>query len=221
MLNAMSAPWRRRRKAASLIETLVCIAIISIMMSMLLPALFRARNNAVRMQCENNLYQIDLAFRQFRELNKADPFTNRSNIPGGWTIDILPFLEQDNLSHTFNFRQRLDGPANLPATGTLPKVFHCPFQGLRDSRVEGVAATDYVLVVEKFDPGDPSRDRLRPAGKHSRFVAFQDAPDAYGQPWPLGPEMLVEEARRLRDAHAGPHPEGAFLPPELGSRMAF
>src|SRR5689334_16686210 len=59
MLRVMSAPWRRRRRAASLIETLVCIAIISIMMSMLLPALFRARNNAVRMQCENNLYQID------------------------------------------------------------------------------------------------------------------------------------------------------------------
>jgi type II secretory pathway pseudopilin PulG len=215
MLNGMDLVRERNRRAASLIETLVCIAIISIMMSMLLPALFRARNNAVRMQCENNLYQLDLAFRQFREMHKADPFTNQSNIPGGWTVDILPFLEQDNLAHSFNFRQRLDGPANLPSSGFLPKVMHCPFQGLRDSRVAGVPATDYVLVVRKFDPGDPSSSSLRPLAKDSRFVSFQDAPDAYDAPWVLGPEMLETEAMRLRGEHAGPHPDGEFLPVDM------
>lgn len=216
MLNGMDpAREPNRRRAASLIETLVCIAIISIMMSMLLPALFRARNSAVRMQCENNLHQIDLAFRQFRETHKADSFTNKTSIPGGWAVDILPFLEQDNLAHSFSFKQRLDGPANLASSGYLPKILHCPFQGNRDSRVAGVPATDYVLVVSKFDPGDPSRGWLRPAGKESRFIDFQDAPDAYEEPWVLGPEVLLEEAHRLRTAKLGPHPEGDFLPAGL------
>lgn len=219
MLNPMAGTQRRFRpqRAASLVETLVCIAIISIMMSMLLPAVFRARHAAVRMQCQNNLYQIELAFRQFREAHKADPFTNRTNIPGGWAVDILPFLEQEGLARTFNFRQRLDGPANLSSSALIPKILRCPFQGQRHSHVTGVPAADYVLVVTQFDPGDPSRGYLRPAGKVHRFVGFQDAPADFEEPWVLAPELLLTEAWRLRNERRGPHPDGEFLPQAMAA----
>ncbi len=101
---------RRDRHAFTLIELLVSIAIIGILVGILLPAVQAAREAARRMVCQNHLKQIGLGFHMHHSsigwlptggwgwdwTGDADRgFDERQ--PGGWTYNLLPFIEQNDL----------------------------------------------------------------------------------------------------------------------------
>lgn len=110
----------------TLVELLVVIAIIGVMVGLLLPAVQAAREAARRMSCSNNLKQIGLGIHNYHDTHQkfAPSSFNANKI--GWTVHVLPFIEQQPLFEQFDMRLRYNQGTNNVLGMTRVPTYICP-----------------------------------------------------------------------------------------------
>ena len=146
----------RSARGFTLIELLLVVAIISVLVALLLPAVQAARESARRASCVNNMRQIGLALSTYEDSYKTLPAGARwgRHAPpgkrkrlGSALVHILPYIEQQALYNAFDFKKLSLDDAVFPGTDTLIgskqiSLYQCPSDG-HSGFFEDVAVHNY------------------------------------------------------------------------------
>lgn len=159
----------RHRTGFTLIELLVVIAIISVLASLLLPAVQNAREAARRTQCRNRMKQIGLALHEYHDTHRTFPIgAAYSPTPDGndadpsirgcsFFVGVLPWLDQGNA-----YKQLIhEAPGGIAAVTTpgnpnaamldnlLVPVLWCPSASLSET-VPSSTAQPYRMMTTTY-----------------------------------------------------------------------
>ena len=184
---AIARPARAGR-GFTLIELLAVIAVITILVALLLPAVQSAREGARRLQCENNLKQLGTALANYEAALRAYPFGVGGGGPPGNEVNrwsphsqLLLHLEQAALYHAINFTGSpwlnpgaYLGAANQSALSTRIAGFLCPSDTDRISDPFNTAHNNYRGCAGTL-PYNLKNDSPDHSGRNNGTFWFQSA----------------------------------------------
>ena len=128
------------RAGFTVMELLVCVALIALLIALLMPAVQSSRESARRLQCGANLRQIGIAIGAYESTHGMFP-------PGGsygasMHVALLPFLEHPELYQAYDFVKRDDSALK----NVMLPIFLCPSDpapAVSTLMLPGQAATSY------------------------------------------------------------------------------
>lgn len=130
-----------RSRGLTLVELLVVIAIVGLLIGLMLPAIQAARSVSRRSACGSQLRQIGTATQAYLEARGHLPPGNvllaEGQCEGGgasatsqsgsnWAIQLLPYLEEQALYESYDFREFNEAPANQRVREAWVTTYWCP-----------------------------------------------------------------------------------------------
>ena len=194
-------------RAFTLVELLVVIAIIAILIFMLLPAVNAAREAARRSSCTNKAKQVALAVVSFEAARGRLPsagqvdrnptpnivkgeFMPESGAATSWVVDILPYMEEEQLYEDFDFSQTVFRQKKEPQSQSLAAL-RCPSDG------NGAAYFEHEILTKRKRFGK---------GNYAAYVSpvhvdlLMDWPGAMGGGrWVTDGKRIGQKAREVSD----------------------
>jgi prepilin-type N-terminal cleavage/methylation domain-containing protein len=160
----------KRQSGFSLIELLLVIGIIGVFIGLILPAVQRARESAMRVACLSNMRQIGLGLHSFHDTHgRLPPLPVRAVFRGsgpnaylGWMALLLPQMEQEALFKVSAEACKIDPePLHKPphtALATVVRTYVCPtdarlLEPLTDRFGVRAAFTSYIGIMGTLPPG--------------------------------------------------------------------
>jgi prepilin-type N-terminal cleavage/methylation domain-containing protein/prepilin-type processing-associated H-X9-DG protein len=159
----------RKPMGFTLIELLVVMAVISVLIGLLLPAVQAAREAARRIQCTNNLKQIGIALHNYQTAQGVFPpgYSSLWKLDGsdygvaeddvghgwGWASMILPHMEQSMVYNAINFGLTMTFPANDTAQLLRISSYLCPSDSQKQTvpvRNQDNTATVYTVGTGNY-----------------------------------------------------------------------
>ena len=143
-----------RRRGFTLLEILVVIAILAVLIGLLLPAIQKVREAAIRLRSTNNMRQIALAFHNAASAHNdhfpsLDGSRGSINYPDAPLEFLLPYIEQDG-SHRLPWNER-------PWTYVCP-IYRSPADPSITPDAEFFPLTSYAVNAFALN-GSPSLNR--------------------------------------------------------------
>ncbi len=148
------------RRAFTLMELLVVIAVSAVLVAMLLTAVQSVRMAMIRTSCLNNLRQIGLALHTYADQARTLPpgKTDSSYVPPynfrhGWAVHILPYVDQAHLAARYNWESNWSSSSasNRAVRATWVPAFNCPL--LAPKRMDTYeASTSFPAAVGDYAP---------------------------------------------------------------------
>jgi len=193
----------RARRGVTLLEVLIVITIIGILMSLLFPAVFSAFEQANRMQCQNNWYQMRVG----GYMGTPD-VSNPNNVPlPPYSVYVagLANIEQGALYDMYNFERTFDSVENDTVKRRRPGIYNCPNATNMDRQLTTYA---YDLVYETKTSGSQKK-------VYTTFIGCEVSPE-FGFVWtdPKGYEPSIIDAIKAKDGRRAffrNHGDGHFL----------
>lgn len=180
------------RRGFTLVELLVVIAIIGVLVALLLPAVQAAREAARRMSCGNNMKQIGLAVHNFENtythLPRAkfvQPLQPSGSAPTGFSIQIMPFMEQGNIYDRYNLNESYAGPNNQIVIKSKVPSFLCPSSPAGDTLVNPIGGAGPVPAVAY-----PAGEGAAPSDYQPILKHWINTVGPGGDPGGLGPLFM-------------------------------
>ena len=151
-----------RKKAFTLIELLVVIAIIAILMSILMPSLHVAREQARSVQCRGNIRTLTLGWLMYKDENDGEarrrPSAGSATAEGAW-VQIPP----DAVNSTVEQKKEYIKRGALWPYVKKVEVYRCPSDRRQNNPYHKYAYRTYSIAGGMNGVARQGRGRSSPA----------------------------------------------------------